>query len=218
MSLSLLVFALLLSLCTQAQITILSPIEQQKVKTNIMEQLAELKTMSCRFEQTKHVGLLQDAEVSQGTLSYTSDSKLRWEYKTPHPYVLVLNGKKTLTKSGSSRYVMDAKSSKFFQVMIKIVVSCITGEGLTDEKNFQTEVFRNGKQWEAVLTPKQRELRKMFTTIRFLYSEQDYTMDVVELNEPNKDHTRIRFFDKKINEPIDNIVFTLRVNKEKEAD
>jgi len=199
--------ALLFCPRTQAQTPAATAVEQQEMLAKIVAQSSQLKTLTCSFEQIKHLAMLQDKMVSQGLLYYRSDSKVRWEYQSPYTYIFILNGKQMLMQADTNKNVVDAKSSKLFQAIIKIMTSCISGEGLTDTKNFQTTLYHSETRLEAVLKPQQRELRKMFATIKFTFNVHDYSVDMVELNEVSGDATSIRFFNKTINESISDAIF-----------
>jgi outer membrane lipoprotein carrier protein len=183
--------------------------QQQLMLEKIEASSKKMKSLICDFEQTKELSILNEKMVSKGKMYYRQENCLRWEYVSPYTYTFVLNDNKILMQTGKSRNVMDVKSSKLFQEVVKMMVNSINGNGLTDIKNFTAAYYWSGKEWKITLTPLQKEVKKMFSVIELTFNVKDYTVDQVKMNEPNGDTTLIRLSGKQFNLKIEDEKFAI---------
>jgi outer membrane lipoprotein-sorting protein len=107
----------------------------------------------------------------------------------------------------SQKNVIDVKSSKFFQEIIKIMMNGINGNGLKDIKSFTVSYYWSANQWRVQLIPLQKEMKKMFSTIKLTFNVKDYSVDKVEMEEQNGDTTTILLSGKQFNKTIENAKF-----------
>jgi outer membrane lipoprotein carrier protein len=183
--------------------------ERQFMLEKIEASSAKMKTLVCDFEQTKELSLLEEQMISQGKMFYRQDRYLRWEYLSPYIYTFILNDKKILMQTEKSRNVVDVKSSKLFQEVVKIMMSSVNGKGLTDTKNFNATYYRSEAAWKIILVPLQKEMKKIFSFIELTLNVEDYTVDQVKMEEPNGDATLIRLWNKQFNLKIDDEKFAV---------
>src|SRR5262249_20177199 len=54
---------------------------------------AQVTTLSAHFTERKEIGLLKNAVVQKGQFYHTKPDKFLWEYLSPEPKVLLMNGK-----------------------------------------------------------------------------------------------------------------------------
>ena len=182
--------------------------EQQKAMTEkITDASAKMKSLSCDFEQVKELSILDEKMISKGKMNYRQESRLRWEYLEPYTYLFVLNDKKLLMQAETSRNVMDVKSSKMFQEIVKIMMNSISGRGLTEIESFDSKYFTQGNKWVIELIPTQKEIKRIFSTIMLTFNTNDYTVDNVKLVEQNGDNTIITLLNKQFNKEIGDSVF-----------
>ena len=182
--------------------------EQQKAMTErITEASAKMKSLSCDFEQVKELSILDEKMISKGKMNYRQESRLRWEYLEPYTYLFVLNDKKLLMQAETTRNVMDVKSSKMFQEIVKIMMNSINGKGLTEIESFDNKYFTQGNKWVVELIPTQKEIKRIFSSITLTFNINDYTIDNVKLFEQNGDNTIITLLNKQFNKEIGDSVF-----------
>ena len=184
--------------------------EEYMMKSQIEEASRKITTLQCNFTQVKNMALLNDKLVSEGRMYYRpAPLQLRWEYLSPYRYTFVLNNETIQMQSDSSLNTIDAKSSKFFQEIIKIMISGITADGLSDTKRFKTRYSRRDRKglWEIHLIPVQKEMKQIFTIIILTFSAEDYTVQQIAMHEPGGDTTHIRFVDKQTNLPLEDNLF-----------
>ena len=183
--------------------------QQQMMLSKISEASAKMKSLKCNFVQEKELSMLEDKMVSKGAMHFRHDNRLRWEYLTPYTFTFMLNDNKLLMQAENSRNVVDIKSNRFFQEIVKIMMSSINGSGLIDAGNFEAKYYWSEKSWNVVLTPVQKEIKRMFSSIELLFNTNDYTVDRVTLAEQSGDTTIITLSDKQFNAEIEDNIFNI---------
>jgi len=178
--------------------------EQEKLMLDkITDSSAKLESLICDFEQVKVLSILEEKMVSTGKMYYRNDNRLRWEYFSPYIYTFILNDKTIVTQAeNSKKNVIDIKSSRIFQEIVKIMMHGINGNGLKDIKNFSTSYFWSENQWRVHLIPTQKDMKKMFSTIKLTFNVKNYTVDKVEMIDENGDTTTILLSGKQFNKKI----------------
>ncbi|MDR1860293.1 MAG: outer membrane lipoprotein carrier protein LolA [Bacteroidales bacterium] len=179
-----------------------TPAQQRLMLEKITQASQSMQSLCCRFEQVKTLSLLDDKMRSQGMMFYRSDNSLRWEYTAPYVYTFVLHNNRVLMQTDRSRNVIDVKSSRLFQEIVRIMLSGVNGSGLADDKNFSARFFYSQKRWDVILTPLQKEMKQLFSAITLRFNANDYSVEQVEMAEKNGDTTVITLTDKKFNVEI----------------
>ena len=177
---------------------------------SISKASASLASLQCSFIQTKNIAILAESVVSKGKLLYKKENKLCWEYVSPYYYLFALNGDKVYIKNDKSTKQFDTKSNALFKEISLLLVNSVSGIELIDPKKFDVSFYENAKLVQARLTPKNKTLKSMLSTIALNFEKTTYMVQTIILTEPSGDNTTIVFSDKKINQPIDDEKFMVR--------
>jgi outer membrane lipoprotein-sorting protein len=193
------------SLAVHAQALEKADAAQQKAMVEkISQTAASIRTMECQFSQVKTLGFLNDKLTSGGRMLFVAEGgKLRWEYQQPYSYTFILNGDKAYIRSAKSRQTIDIRQSRLFQSIAEVMMNSVTGKSLTTSRDFGCEMYSRGDEWQAVLTPKRKELKKLFSTIRLHFSSGRQMVTQVEMAETSGDTTVITLKNVKTNERKD---------------
>jgi len=185
--------------------------EQEKtMRKKIAQSSADMNSLICDFEQVKELAMLNEKMISKGRMYYKKDARLRWEYLSPYFYTFILNDKKILMRTESTQNVIDVKSSKLFQEIVRIMMSSINGTGLIDDsKSFSADYYWGEKECMVSFIPISKEMKKMFSTVKLTFNKKDYTVDKVEMEEQNGGMTVIKLSQKRFNEEIENEKFNI---------
>ena len=180
-----------------------TPEQKQLMLDKITDASAKMESLICDFEQVKDLSILEEKMISKGKMYYRNDNRLRWEYFSPYIYTFILNDKKVITQAeNGKKNEIDIKSSRVFQEIIKIMMSGINGNGLKDTKSFSVNYFWSENLWSVHLIPIQKEMKKMFSTIKLTFNVKDYTVDKVDMNDENGDTTTILLLGKQFNKKV----------------
>jgi outer membrane lipoprotein carrier protein len=183
--------------------------EQERIISEISTSAHSIRTLQCKFEQTKELSIMDDKMVSKGTMAFARPGNLSWHYTSPYDYNFIIANDKVHIGKGKSHKSIDLKSSQTFQGIAKMIAGSVTGKCLTQTKDFDVKIRANERVYVAHLTPKDKHFKKMFTTIRLTYNRANRTMDSVEMTEANGDVTSIVFKEIKQNQPLGENVFNL---------
>jgi len=187
-----------------------APEQQKELKVNIAAASKQIKTLQCDFVQKMTISILTDEMVSEGKLLYKQEDKLCWEYTKPYQYNFTLNGNKVAIGTENNKDVIDVNIHKIFKEISKLIILGINGMGIFEEDKFLTEFYTGTHDYKIILTPKQRELRQLFSNVTLTFNKTDYTVNTIEIKELSGDTTFITMKNKQINKEIDDEIFTIR--------
>ena len=171
---------------------------------------AKIRTIQCSFQQTKTLSFLNDKMVSKGMMSYDHSGKLRWEYTSPYSYVFIINNNRVYIKTSKNSNTIDIRSSRLFQGIARVMMNSVTGKSLTNDSDFSVEMMTQGNEWIASLTPKGKEMKALFKTIRLHFDSQKQMVSKVVMTEKNGDNTVIQLMHVKTNGKIEESTFAIR--------
>ncbi len=183
--------------------------DEEAVKRKISEIAATVGSIECDFVQTKELKMLNDKMISYGKMYYEQGNKLRWEYTSPYTYTFILNNSTVLISKNERDDLIDVNQNSIFKEIVRIMMSCVTGEGLTNERDFIVSISDAGSEWIADMTPQRKEMKKLFKRIILHFNKSEEMVSSVELIENNGDDTLIELKDTKKNSPIDAAIFTI---------
>lgn len=181
--------------------------DQSEIKQKISKTASTIRTMQCDFVQTKQLKMLNDKMVSHGKMYYKQGSKLRWEYTSPYTYIFLLNGTTVVISNNKRNDVIDVNQSNIFKEIVRIMMNCMIGKSLTDERDFSVTISTTSTEWVAKMIPQRKEMKKLFKQIILHFNKQKMMVSSVELIENNGDTTLIELKNIKTNATIDDKLF-----------
>ena len=185
----------------------LSESESQKVVATLTQAAASMQTLQCRFMQEKTSSMLTEASIAKGTMHYVAPDRMRWEYTEPYAFALVVNGDKIVKVTDGKAEVMDGKSSRMYQSMVSLIMGSASGKKLFDTSVFDVALYDDIEFWRAEMTPKRRDMKRMFSQLVFRFDKKTNSISRVEFKNTSGDVTSIQFEDMKLNEAIGEEMF-----------
>jgi outer membrane lipoprotein-sorting protein len=176
--------------------------EIHDIRKKIETASAGLKSLKCDFEQTKSISILAEEMKSSGFMIYRYPDTVHWEYVQPYRYVFSMNGRTIAIESGGRKDEIDVNSGKLFKEISAVILSSINGRGIFDENRFSSKYFTGTSGFLLVLSPKQKEIKQLFSEIHLFFDAADHTVYRVSMQETNGDRTVISMKNKKINSEI----------------
>ena len=198
--------SLVLGMAAFAQ-TPLSEAQSQEVMASLTQAATSMQSLQCRFVQSKTMAMLTEPSVSEGTMHFVSPDRLRWEYTTPYAFALIVNGDRIVKVTDGKTEVLEGNSGKMYQGIVSVIMGSASGKNLFDATMFDVALFDDGACWKAEMTPKRRDMKRMFSQLVFHFDKKTRTIDHVEFLEPKGDKTVIRFEGKRLNEAINENIF-----------
>ena len=185
----------------------LTEAESQKVVAELTEAAAAMQTLQCRFVQEKTSTMLAEPSVAEGTMHYALPDRLRWEYTSPYAFALVVNGDHIIKVTEGKAEKLEGNSSRMYQGIVSIIMGSASGKKLFDTSVFDVVLYDEDAYWRAEMTPKRRDMKRMFSQLVFRFDKKAKGISRVEFKEAGGDITSIRFEDIKLNEAIGEKVF-----------
>ncbi len=161
------------------------------------------------FVQEKYVSVMTDKLISEGKFYYKKSNLMRWETLVPNSHTIVLNNGKMWVKEKGKVKTYDASSNKMFKSLNDMMLTTASGTMLSN-KEYKHHLFENEQHYLIQLIPVAAASRKYVKTVELLVEKSDYTVSQLKITEPSEDYTRIEFMNKKINQPLDDLKFSLK--------
>ena len=187
--------------------TQLSENQSKTVMATLTEAATAMQTLQCRFVQQKTSSMLAEPTVSEGTMHYASPDRLRWEYTSPYAFALIVDGEKIVRVADGKAEELDAKSGRMYQGLVNVILGSASGKNLFDATMFDIVFFDDGDFWKVDMTPKRRDMKRMFSQLVFRFDKKKNTISRVEMKDAGGDLTEIRFEGIVLNEMIDKQIF-----------
>ena len=172
---------------------------------------ATLKTTSIKsdFIQEKNLSMLSEKITSKGKFWYKKESRVRMEYSSPYPYLMILNKEKVYVKDGQKENKISTKSNKWFQQINKIMIDCMQGTALNNT-DFKTKVFENKNTSLVELIPVAKGMKELFKAIKVIIDKKDFSVISIDMQELSGDNTIIRFTNKELNAAFADTLFIIK--------
>lgn len=204
---------LLLSLSSFAQsadFKALSDIDEKILIEKIKKSSTSTSTIKCDFIQKKKLSFLTDLDVSYGVMYYSNPQKLRWEYKSPNPYIFVLNQSKIYLQNPQGVSSYNTNSNRMYKAISQLIIGFINGQGLQNNANFKSDFFSNKKQIFVKLTPVNSDIKKLFSSVYLYLDINSYIADKIVMNESSGDVTTLSLYNIKRNSNVSDDIFILK--------
>ena len=194
------------SLMVTAQ-TQLSESQTQEVLRQLTQVASTMQSMQCRFVQEKTSSMLAEPSVAEGTMHYAAPDRMRWEYTAPYAFALVVNGERLVKVTDGKAEVLEGNAGRMYQGMVNLIIGSASGKKLFDTTVFDIVFYDDNGFWRADMTPKRRDMKRMFSQLVFRFDKKTNGISRVEFVSANGDVTSIRFEEIKVNEAIGDKVF-----------
>ena len=181
--------------CLLFTVTAAQGLSEQKIIEKMASAAEKIKTVECNFTQTKQSKMLSKPQMSEGKMFCQQPDKLRWEYTSPRASTLVLEGTEARLLKGTEQEVRN----KFIGEMARMIMNCVAGKNLTDNKTFQVSAKEMPTEYVATLVPQRKDMKRLYTKLVLHYNLKQETVTEIELHEKNGDRTLIELHDISIN-------------------
>ena len=162
----------------------------------------KINTLTSSFIQEKSLSVLSEKIISKGHLAFKKEKNLRWEYTLPFSYLVIFKDDKIFIRDEDKKNQFDVQSNRIFSEINDILIGCIRGTILKDEKHFTAQYFENAGSFLVTLHPLMPGLKEYLNEIRIYFDKNDYSISRLEMLESTGDFTKIDFVGNKLNVPV----------------
>ena len=202
LSLMFVAFSLMVTAQTQ-----LSESQTNEVIASLTKAAASMQSMQCRFVQEKTSSMLAEPQIAEGRMYYAAPDRMRWEYTAPYAFALVVNGERIVKMTDGKAEVLEGNAGRMYQGMVNLIMGSASGKKLFDTTVFDIVLYDDNGFWRADMTPKRRDMKRMFSQLVFRFDKKTNGISRVEFVEAGGGLTSIRFEEIKVNEAISDKVF-----------
>jgi Outer membrane lipoprotein-sorting protein len=203
----LLIGLLLCTMSLSAQYQKATDEQKNEVVNKITQASGNMTTMQGDFIQVQELSFMDEKLTSEGKMYYKKTDKIRWEYIKPNKYVFSMDGKNVSMTMGDKTNTVPAKSNKMFGEISRVMTGGISGNGLVDSPDFDSQFMVGKDDYQIILTPKKKEIKDLFSLVQLYVGKADNRIRMVELVAKSGDKTTITLKNVKINEAIDDKIF-----------
>ena len=189
----------------------------QRLKTLIdrvkIEQ-KKLRTLEARFVQRQESSMLLQPEESQGTFSYAAPDRVRWEYTSPNPISIVIQGDQMTTwyrdLNRADKLKVGRYSNRVFEYL--------GAKGSMDQLKEYFTVYlttpgKRGNPFKLRLDPRFARVKKRIKQMEIWIDDSTYLPVRLRYVEADGDVTEYEFRDVKVNAQIPPERFVLKLPK-----
>ena len=173
--------------------------KEDPIVESIVKECAQMESMSCDFCQVRTVPLMDAPQESKGRMLYRRPGALKWSYKEPFVNSFTIDGDVISINNGDGDTEISGEAARMFKGMAGIMLGCMTGESLKDKRLFQTSVIEKNGEWEAVLVPQRREIKRVFTQIVMVFDPATRLLKRLTMMEQSGGSTEITVSNVSIN-------------------
>lgn len=124
--------------------------------------------LSARFHEEKHIALLAQPLVSDGTVHYAPPDKIARHTLTPSPASVVLDGATLRFGDGTSERAIDTGASPVVRAFVDSFRAVLAGDRAALERSFVLDFHAlggAGPKWELGLVPRDAPLARIIREI-----------------------------------------------------
>lgn len=180
----------------------------QAFRKGIEQMAASTTSIKADFKQEKYLSILSNKIDSEGVILFKKPNLLRWEYKSPFEYIIVLNGNEIVIKDQGKVNAFDIGGSQAFKEVNNLIINSVQGNVL-DTEQFHIEYYESEVLYLAKLTPKDAKMKQFLQGIDIHFDRKDFSVSKVKLVESEGDYTLITFSNKKLNENLPDASFSI---------
>ena len=146
----------------------------------LMRLLAVQKSAKATFVERKFIALLDKPVDSAGELSFTAPDRLEKRTISPRLETLVLDGDRLTIETTGKKMVISLQAHPEAAAFVESIRGTLAGDLGALEKFYSVELSGRVEHWKLQLVPRQPEMLKIVSRIRFEGSKSSVNLIVFE--------------------------------------
>jgi outer membrane lipoprotein-sorting protein len=168
----------------------------------LLARFAAAPGISARFREEKHMAMLDQPLVNEGTIAFAPPSRFVRHTEKPLASTLLIDGNKLAFGDADGQQNVDLGANPVARLFVDSFVMILTGNRPGLEKLFTMKFAPTGKDkgsegWKLTLTPKVAPMNKVVKEI--VLAGEGISIREMELRETSGDWTRTVFSDVDVN-------------------
>lgn len=166
-------------------------------------------SISSDFVQKKVLSIMEEEIVSKGKFLFKKENSIRWEYKEPFVYLIIINEGEIFIKDENKKNKFDMKSNKTFKGINDMIVNSVSGN-IMDDVNYAVSYYESAAGYMVQLIPKDDKLKEYMSIIQVFFDKTSYDVVKVKMIEESEDYTSIEFKNRILNSEVADEKFTFK--------
>ncbi|MBQ6955802.1 MAG: outer membrane lipoprotein carrier protein LolA [Bacteroidales bacterium] len=171
----------------------MADVEARAAATMLLDEVKKVKKLDRKFEQVKQSPMTTTPAVSKGTMHYESPDALTWSYETPFAFSMEIRGEKMTARRDGQVVPLGSRQQMGMKSMMKMIVGMSSGSSLFDDKTFDWTMAEGVGGYKVEMTPKNKNMRRMFTKVVLFFDKATKLVTGIELTESDSSLTTITF-------------------------
>lgn len=181
--------------------------ELQSFLQEIQAASDQVRSFSSTFVQERKLALFTEPVVFHGSLTVVRPNRLRWEFTSPVPSVLIFNGERGMRCNADAPPAsFDLGSDPIMKSVAEQLWLWLGGDYSRLESLYRME--KSGPD-SLKITPKEEGMAKFISTITITFDTTNRQPEKVEIAEPGGDATVITFQSYVLNSNTPEVLFTV---------
>ncbi len=202
----LLVFLCSPALSTAAETTSPGMTPLDTLLSDIQQKVDSTRTVQCTFEQERNLSVFARSIIFTGKMELSRPDKLRWENLSPIPSVLIFAGDKGIRCNDDAPPVhFELEKDPIMKMVAEQIWTWVDGD-YARLRNKYDITLKNDREIELV--PQGGEFANVITAVRVTFDDQSLQPETIHVLESEGDSTIIRFDAYRLNQPVDERLFT----------
>jgi len=182
--------------------------DAEAFRKKAQEYTKKTNSLESDFKQVKHLSMLTENSISTGKFRFKKGNLLRWEYKEPVQYLIVLNNGKAYIKENGKVKKFDMNSNRIFKQINELMLAAAKGD-ILQSKDYNITYFESNDFFLAELQPLQTGMKDFMKNILIYFDKKDFSVSKFRMTEMSGDYTEIEFSNKKANISLESNIFTV---------
>lgn len=163
----------------------------EELLLDIRDKSAELTSLTCDFTQKRSLALFNKPIVFEGRLTIVRPDKLRWEFLTPVPSVLIFDGNKGIRCTDNNKPArFDLASDPVMRMVAKQLWTWLDGDYSKLKNDYS--IKKTGES-SILVTPEEEQTSDLIKNIAIVFDTNNRQPKSVTILEPGGDETLITF-------------------------
>lgn len=190
-----------------AQRTALNATESAALKARITENTKSLRSLQGDFTQTRRLSYMDNDMRTTGKLYFKAPDRIRWEYVTPKPYVIIFDDQTMYTVENGRTKTTKLTANRRMQGLNDLLAGSLRGGDLLDESRFTISYFQEQAKYAAILVPKDKGLSRYVRQVELIFDGTTLLLTTVTLTDPAGDSTQLAFTNQRKDVPVADSIF-----------
>ena len=181
----------------------------QEFLERLKQETSHIQSIESDFTQEKYLDVFSEKIKSEGRFYYRQPNKIRLDYSSPFPYLMVINADRLKIVSEGKPTVINLGSNQMMKEMREMLSACMTGNLDNFSSAYKIGYFETASLYMVKIEPLSESIKVYITGMTISLDKKDLSVQTLRLSETAKDYTEYHFTNRKHNTITSDEMFTI---------